>query len=180
MASAYASSAHHSHPTMQSDFRLPSLKDLNFQYRPPLSSTAQDTAPPPPSGPVQPDHPGPNPNHNARHEWPRSAHPPPHPTHMLSSQHTSPVPGPHDHASRHEVAYPPTHSQQPPPPVPTGSLRDDPASHSLKRPRSSPGVGVSPRSSHVSVHFPFPPPRSCLAQGSRIVQATPARSPRSI
>ncbi|THH13304.1 hypothetical protein EW146_g6895 [Bondarzewia mesenterica] len=148
MASAYTSSAHHSHSTMQSDFRLPSIRDLNFQY---------DNNPPA-SGPAQPEHPGPNPNISSRHEWSRSTHPPPPPPHMLSSQHPAPPPISHEHVPRHDLSYSTAHIPSAPGSIPPGPPREDPAQ---KRPRSGAAVGVSPRSSHVSFHSlssPISPP----------------------
>ncbi|KAH9481597.1 GATA zinc finger domain-containing protein 10 [Psilocybe cubensis] len=109
MASAHQHHSRYSLPTVpqssQSDFRLPSLKDLNFQYRSP-SGTSQ---PPPPTElvPQQQDHP--------RHQttsWGRSVQPT-NPSaasvqsHPHQQQHTPPLSAGHEATPK--VEYPSKH-----------------------------------------------------------------------
>lgn len=110
-------------PNATNDFRLPSLKDLNFQYRSP--GQGQDIPPAPmTNGSPQAEHVGSSQSHSGRHDptsWARpspttpvSASMPPqhqhqaqhHQTHPHANQHTNQQ---HSHSNSHQLS-PPTPS----------------------------------------------------------------------
>ncbi|KII85081.1 hypothetical protein PLICRDRAFT_701268 [Plicaturopsis crispa FD-325 SS-3] len=87
-------------PNANNDFRLPSLKDLNFQYKTPTSQ--QDTSASPPNGPPQSEHNGQSQEHAGRHPHAQSwARPSPQGPHMQA-----PPPPQHQHHHLQDQAQP--------------------------------------------------------------------------
>ena len=132
--------------------RLPSIRDLNFAYDPPPQQSPDSASSP--SGPIQQsDHrAGPAPSQPQRHDWSRTAPPPSQSSsiHVHRNQHPPVVVNSHDHP-RHEPPFGqagsnvPLSSQMPPPPP-----RDSESIQKRPRNNTTP-MGVSPRSSHVSI-----------------------------
>jgi hypothetical protein len=140
MASAHhaAQAPRYSLPSMPnagSDFRLPSLKDLNFQYRPP----GQGQEGPPPSAPVgspQAEHVGSSQSHPGRHDptaWGRpspttpvaASMPPQLPPQAHQHQHPQSHPPPPQHQHQHPPQVSTSHQQQTTRPVDYGIQRQD-------------------------------------------------------
>jgi hypothetical protein len=160
-------------PNAHNEFRLPSLKDLNFQYRPPL----QQEASPAPNSAGSVEHNSASQEHSPRHgqPWGRSNPPSSVPSVMPTQQHPHPQQTPPLSAG-HELSAPkveytskqdnggyltpgiPLSAQLTPVPgsvnIGPGTRGDDPHSHS-KRVRTSSGSMTIPRDvrpSHVSSH----------------------------
>ncbi|KZT29738.1 hypothetical protein NEOLEDRAFT_1238515 [Neolentinus lepideus HHB14362 ss-1] len=156
------------HPS-SSDFRLPSLKDLNFQYRSPQDGSGPPPAPPgAPSNHAQYDHPPPPVPPASRHDqgsWPRPVSlNQPQPSSNAHEQPPKPVEYPH---SKHEGGYltpgVPLSVQTTPAPGAINSThappREDPAHIPHKRPRSDSAVSsISPGRSPHTPYPPHPPP----------------------
>lgn len=143
-------------PMQQSEFRLPSLKDLNFAYRPPPTHSQEQ--PPSSIGSAQAEHSTPLQNHISRHEWSRGT-PAPAPSHSIPQHHAPPTGSVHDHP------LPPRQESQNyggmPPPAssanPLTPVRDEGSQRLGPLPRSGPPMksreltlGALPRTSHVS------------------------------
>ncbi|KZT01417.1 uncharacterized protein LAESUDRAFT_484345 [Laetiporus sulphureus 93-53] len=158
MASAHQPQHSYSHPPppmLQNDVRLPSLKDLNFQYRPPPSQDAQSA----PNGNTAPDHS--RPRHDSTN-WGRAnagaSMPPP--------QHQTNGSAPHESPKTQYLQQPEGHYASPSMPAhqqggagmagPNGSgpgmPRGDAPQNPMKRPHPESGVNpsVSPERSHAS------------------------------
>lgn len=171
-------SAHrYSLPSQNESFRLPSLKDLNFQYRSP-NGAAPQPQPPQDSPNAQQDHPLPT-----RHasSWGRSSQNPPPSNPSISSlqshphqQHTPPLSaGAHENVvpkveypSKHEnggYAHPglPLSAQVTPVPGSVNTGRSEDSSHSAnnsKRARTTTNMSTSSRdvrASHVTFEVYF-------------------------
>ncbi|EPQ52789.1 hypothetical protein GLOTRDRAFT_140412 [Gloeophyllum trabeum ATCC 11539] len=162
-----------------SDFRLPSLKDLNFQYRSPQDGSGQP--PPSASNHGQYDHPPPAPS-SSRHEpgsWgrPGSTNQPPPPSSSGHEQSAKSVDYPHSKHEGYVTPGIPLSAQTTPGPGAINSThppqREDPAHIPHKRPRSDSAVSsnISPgRSPHASY-----PPHPSYAQP--VYQQPPPAAP---
>lgn len=141
-------------PSMQSEVKLPSLKDLNFQYRSPQS--AQDPPPSSSAASTSSDH-G-SQTFSSRREWSRPASSATSVNQSISHTQHSPQFSPHEQKAAPYSGYAPdsSHYNAPvvhaPHPPNVGQNTREESHHPTKRPRSSSNaISTSPaHSPHVS------------------------------